>query len=222
MARLSKILAELARRKVVRVTGAYIVAMWLLAQGVADLFPAFGLPDWAVRAFVVGGILSIPIVTLLAWRYDLTPHGVVKDTGDPEDLSSPDRLPNDVSKWALSRHDLTGTGYLTASWVGADGAPHRQQFFEPVVIGRDVYNDIQLPDQRVSRRHTVLWAENGTWCARDLNSSNGTYVDGNRIGIALLPSHCQMQFDRDGPIVKLAIDSTEATLMSLDGKTIVS
>ena len=58
MARLSKILAELARRKVVRVTGAYIVAMWLLAQGVADLFPAFGLPDWAVRAFVVGGILT--------------------------------------------------------------------------------------------------------------------------------------------------------------------
>ena len=220
--RLSRILAELSRRKVARVVGTYTVAVWLLAQGVADLFPAFNLPDWSVRAFVLAGVLGVPLVALLAWRYDLTPGGIKVDTGGPGDLSGSDRVPNDVAKWAMGRHDLAGTGHLCASWIGEDGTPHCQQFFEPLVIGRDVCNDIQLPDQRVSRRHTVLWAEKGTWCARDLDSSNGTYIDGNRIKSASLPSRCRMQLDRHGPVVELAVDTTARTVLSPEEKTTVS
>ena len=80
MARISKILAELSRRKVVRVLGAYIVAVWLLAQGAADLFPAFDLPEWSVRLIVIVGVLGIPLVAVLPWRYDLTHQGLVRDT----------------------------------------------------------------------------------------------------------------------------------------------
>lgn len=219
--RLSQILSELARRRVVRTTGAYIVGIWLLAQGVADLFPAFGLPDWSVRAFVLVGLLGVPFVILLSWRYNITAQGIVRDTGGLKAPTQNEALPNDVAQWARDRHDLTETGYLFASWSDAEGAAQRRQFFEPIVIGRDVYNDIQLSDLRVSRRHTVLWAENGMWRVRDLNSSNGTFVNGNRVeGATVLPSHCLLQFDNGGPVVELTIDTTEPTLRSADGVTV--
>ena len=81
MSLINRMIAELSRRSVIKVVGGYIVLVWVLAQGVADLFPAFGFPDWTVRAFVIVGILLIPVVFALAWRYDLTSAGVIKDPG---------------------------------------------------------------------------------------------------------------------------------------------
>ncbi len=76
---LSQFYRELSRRRVFRTVIAYIVVVWVLSQGAADLFPAFGLEDWTVRAFVLGGIALIPVVALLSWRFDITPQGVISD-----------------------------------------------------------------------------------------------------------------------------------------------
>src|SRR5262249_37453402 len=48
-------------------------------------------------------------------------------------------------------------------------------------IGRDAANHIQIHDTEVSRRHAELRFD-GTQCfVADLNSSNGTYLNGQRI-----------------------------------------
>ena len=45
--------AELKRRNVLRAGVLYVGAVWALAQGIASLGPAFGMPEWGTRWFVV-------------------------------------------------------------------------------------------------------------------------------------------------------------------------
>lgn len=52
----------------------------------------------------------------------------------------------------------------------------------PVVnVGRADYNDIVLPDDSVSTTHAKLQRREGVWVVVDLDSTNGTMVDGERI-----------------------------------------
>jgi transcriptional regulator with PAS, ATPase and Fis domain len=67
-------------------------------------------------------------------------------------------------------------------------------------IGRAQGNDIRLDDPRVSRHHAVVRQhEDGGWVLSDLGSSNGTYVNGQRV---LLP--CRL---RNGDVVKVGSTS---------------
>jgi len=52
----------------------------------------------------------------------------------------------------------------------------------PVVnIGRADYNDLVFPDESVSTTHAKLQRREGVWILVDLDSTNGTFVDGERI-----------------------------------------
>jgi pSer/pThr/pTyr-binding forkhead associated (FHA) protein len=52
----------------------------------------------------------------------------------------------------------------------------------PIVnVGRADYNDIVLPDDSVSTTHAKLQRREGVWVVVDLDSTNGTMVDGERI-----------------------------------------
>ncbi|MEE9211416.1 MAG: ATP-binding protein [Phycisphaeraceae bacterium] len=51
---------------------------------------------------------------------------------------------------------------------------------EPQMIGRSS-ESLPLRDQTISRRHAELTPDDGKWFIRDLNSSNGTFVNGVRV-----------------------------------------
>ncbi|QDU35084.1 Sporulation kinase E [Poriferisphaera corsica] len=51
---------------------------------------------------------------------------------------------------------------------------------EPQQIGRSS-EALPLNDQTISRRHAELTPDDGSWYIRDLQSSNGTYVNGNLV-----------------------------------------
>lgn len=54
----------------------------------------------------------------------------------------------------------------------------------PLVVGRNPGVDLQLLSDKVSKRHAeIFWAENQLWL-RDLSSTNGTYVNGERLADA--------------------------------------
>ena len=58
------------------------------------------------------------------------------------------------------------------------------------IIGRGSDGvDIQIPDSSVSRRHAELSYRDGQWAIRDLNSSNGTFVNELRIQKVTLLTH---------------------------------
>ncbi|MFQ3648813.1 MAG: FHA domain-containing protein [Gemmataceae bacterium] len=48
-------------------------------------------------------------------------------------------------------------------------------------IGRNPNTDIQLPDRMVSRLHALLWADLSQWWIRDLQSRNGTRINGQLV-----------------------------------------
>ena len=50
-----------------------------------------------------------------------------------------------------------------------------------VSIGRDISNDFVINDAEVSRKHARLILEGDRYKIEDLNSTNGTYIDGQRL-----------------------------------------
>ena len=68
--------AELKRRNVYKVAVAYVVVGWALAQGIAQVFPVFDIPNWAVRLMVLTIVIGFPIALVIAWAFELTPEGI--------------------------------------------------------------------------------------------------------------------------------------------------
>jgi hypothetical protein len=208
MRRIQQFASELLRRKVVRLVGAYIAVLWLLLQGYASLYPAFGAPDWTLRVFMITGIAAIPVLAFFSWKYDIVPPQIIKDAKDLESS-------NPALSWAMVRHDHRHAGYVLLRWNDDDGSPREKRFFKPVTIGREPNNDIELSDQRVSRHHAVLWAEDGTWRVRDLDSANGTFIGHSRVtGSESLPQSCDLRFHANGPIVSVHIALPAETMVT--------
>jgi pSer/pThr/pTyr-binding forkhead associated (FHA) protein len=56
------------------------------------------------------------------------------------------------------------------------------------IIGRSRECEIQIHDTQVSRQHAKIWERSGVVFIRDLNSRNGTFVDGEQISRCALLS----------------------------------
>jgi adenylate cyclase len=72
--------AELKRRNVLRAGVLYAGAVWALAQGISQLGPSVGLPDWTTRWFLVAAIIGFPFWLAFAWFYELTPNGLKRES----------------------------------------------------------------------------------------------------------------------------------------------
>jgi hypothetical protein len=151
-----KFARELLRRKVVRVVVAYLALVWGLVIALANLQGTLGYSALVTQVVMIVGILAVPLIVLLAWRYDIVPPQLVRDL---QDL----KVENPGLTWARVRHETGDSGYVLLAWTGGDGSKLEKRFFQPIAIGREMSNDIELDDERVSRQHAVLWAENGTW-----------------------------------------------------------
>jgi pSer/pThr/pTyr-binding forkhead associated (FHA) protein len=76
------------------------------------------------------------------------------------------------------------SGGALASFLVKSGALKGQRLVvkTPVVnIGRADYNDLVFPDESVSTTHAKLQRREGVWVLVDLDSTNGTFVDGDQI-----------------------------------------
>jgi type II secretory pathway predicted ATPase ExeA len=77
-------------------------------------------------------------------------------------------------------HAEPGAGLLD---VRLDSAPYLQLPLgqRKVLIGRHSHNEINLRDGSVSRHHAMIVPEAGRWLLVDLNSTNGTQVNGEPV-----------------------------------------
>ena len=77
-------------------------------------------------------------------------------------------------------------------------------------VGRDASCDLTLRDHKVSRKHAYFKAlPDGRAALHDLNSSNGTFVNGHRVQSALLSGNEQVQFG--DTLLATVADGAEAT-----------
>lgn len=67
----------------------------------------------------------------------------------------------------------------------------------PLLIGRDPGSGLRLSHETVSRRHAELTAHGSRWVLRDLGSTNGTCVNGQRVvGSVAVRDGDQVSFGR--------------------------
>ncbi len=96
----------------------------------------------------------------------------------------------------------------------------RFEFTEQVRLGRDSTSDIQLHDTEVSRQHAEIRASGDQFVLVDSDSSNGTFVNGQRIERCTLASGDQVQLGRTlllytGPAEESAEDLAEAVSIAM-------
>jgi pSer/pThr/pTyr-binding forkhead associated (FHA) protein len=79
----------------------------------------------------------------------------------------------------------------------------------PVVnIGRADYNDLVLTDESISTTHAKLQRREGVWILIDLDSTNGTYVDGDQIkGETALAPGANIRFGEIGLVFEPTDDA---------------
>lgn len=58
---------------------------------------------------------------------------------------------------------------------------NRYMIYDEAVIGRDKSCDIILREKYISSQHVRIWYEDGEWYLEDLESRNGTSINGQRI-----------------------------------------
>jgi TolB-like protein/Tfp pilus assembly protein PilF len=67
---------EVKRRKVYRVAAAYVIAAGGIIQLASAAFPAWELPNWALRLVIVLLLVGFPIALILGWAFDVTAQGI--------------------------------------------------------------------------------------------------------------------------------------------------
>lgn len=94
------------------------------------------------------------------------------------------------------------------------------------IIGRDPSVDIVLQGGHISRRHAELSVQDDQLWIKDLNSSNGTFVNGQRVTDAQLKHDDQLQFDVVhflvlSTLAEQAQQTAELSASSDSGQTVV-
>ena len=98
--------SELKRRKVFQVAAVYLVVAWLIMQVVDVVNEPLRLPEWFDTVAIMIVAIGFPIALILSWAFDLTPEGVVKDSGTVQ--SSGRRI----------EYVLIGLLVIAVGWIG--------------------------------------------------------------------------------------------------------
>ena len=87
--------------------------------------------------------------------------------------------------------------------VRVEGREHLVQ--APAVVGRGDDADIQVEDGRVSRHHLRITPRGAGWTVEDLDTANGTFLNGLRVGSLDLvgPLHLRLGSAFDGMEIEL-------------------
>lgn len=86
------------------------------------------------------------------------------------------------------------TGVTLKILHGADRGKVYEDLQTPLTVGREEGNDIQLNDERVSRCHFKVQRDNDRLVLTDLDSTNGTKVNG---------VECQLKILRHGDLISV-------------------
>lgn len=92
---------------------------------------------------------------------------------------------------------------LSKNGIAEEQLLERQLQDEEVVLGRDSSNQVVIDSKlygMVSRRHAVIRRKNSSWIICDLNSANGTYLNGKKLqGCERLKEGDRITLGQNGP-----------------------
>jgi pSer/pThr/pTyr-binding forkhead associated (FHA) protein len=84
---------------------------------------------------------------------------------------------------------------------------------KPIIFGRGEQTDVRLPDERMSRQHFVVRARDNKYFVQDLKSTNGTYLNNDRITESELNPNDRIRAGQSVFIYVLELPQSVATIM---------
>jgi TolB-like protein/Tfp pilus assembly protein PilF len=118
----SSLFAELRRRNVFRAAAFYVAAIWALAQGIAQLGPSFGMPEWGTRWFVIAAAIGFPFWLAFAWFYEFTPEGLKRESEIDPAQSISAHTGKKLDRWIIAIMAVAIVLLLTNTFVWRKGA----------------------------------------------------------------------------------------------------
>jgi TolB-like protein len=121
------LLAELKRRKVVRVAVVYAATAFAVLQAADIMLPSLGVPDWALSFLVAVVVLGFPIALVLGWALEVTPDGIKRTEAVPAGqvaTDTPGEVPALLGKRTVLASALlvaVGIGLGAGWWLKPDG-----------------------------------------------------------------------------------------------------
>lgn len=210
---IANLLVEAKRRRVFRTTGVYIVAVWGLSQGAAELGPLFGAPEWLVRALVMGAVALLPVVVVLSWMFDVGRSGIVRD---PQTVPALQAIESDIESMSTISTLVvpdTRPGAVIVHW-NDEGHENAAIFAEEFFLGRANDCRVRFYDPLISRKHARVYCEEDQWRIEDLGSRNGTLVNGEQVVRSILPKQCEVQVSEAAPLLRFELVPPGAEMQS--------
>ncbi len=95
--------------------------------------------------------------------------------------------------------------------VQAEGADRLLSAGSSYRIGRDPGSDIVVADPRVSWQHATVEMRDGGWLLEDTGSSNGTFVNGQRVRQVAIAGNCRIRLGHpeDGPALTCSVAASK-------------
>jgi TolB-like protein/Flp pilus assembly protein TadD len=126
---------ELKRRNVYRVGALYVVAAWLILQVTDVMISLMALPDWTGKLVLLLLATGLPVALILAWAFELTPAGVVRDRAG--------KSPAETSgKRHRMDYVIAGTLLAALAWFAWQ---HQWNEDKPQQTGGDIDSLVVLP-----------------------------------------------------------------------------
>jgi pSer/pThr/pTyr-binding forkhead associated (FHA) protein len=116
---------------------------------------------------------------------------------DPEQPPEEGRAPAAAAPAGARATTAPRPGLLATLEVLSSGTLRGKRFRieRPVVhVGRGGHNDVRLDDSGVSSSHATITRRGAAWEVHDLGSTNGTYVDGERVTERVLRGSAELRF----------------------------
>lgn len=93
--------------------------------------------------------------------------------------------------------------------VDEDGNQQSFRFSQSFTIGREESCDVRISSPGVSREHVKIVNEENNWQLTDLNTTNGTYLDGQRIERIKIAESLTVRLGIEGPVITFTPESDD-------------
>lgn len=155
------ILRELRQRQVFQLIGLYVVGAWVVIEVASVFFPAWDIPDTALRYLFIAAAILFPVVLLFGWLFDVRRDGLFRTTRDAV---------GETTERQLERQDYIALSGLTGITVAVIATTLVMVWN---TAEDDTAIDTPAPVERVANSIAVLPFTN-----LDTNPDTGYFSDG--------------------------------------------
>ncbi len=104
--------------------------------------------------------------------------------------------------------------------LSSQGESGEYDFSKGIIIGRSTDCDIALDESVVSRFHAEISFDGKWWWLKDLNSKNGTFLNGRPVSFERLPKRATVQLGIKGPVLEINTNEVEEEKSNVSNETV--